>query len=638
MTTSIPELPATIADLPFFVRGRFPRADLVGRCEGDRIDWLSGAALVDQARDLSLGLGALGMRRGSRIAILSESRPDWLIVDLAILAAGAVTVPIYPTLSVEQVAFILRDSEATVAVASTEALGRKILDAAPAVPALRDVILMDAADVAAASGGPAVHRISDVAAAGHARITGGWGVAREFQDAAKAVTRSDLATIIYTSGTTGEPKGVMLTHGNLLANLEGVAAVIPLSEADTALSYLPLCHSFERTVSYVYLANGVSMVFAESIDTLARDLLAVRPTVMTGVPRVFEKLHARILARGAEAGGLQARVAAWATRLAGRIGEARSHGGTPRGAARHAPLPRAAARQANKPRGAARQANMPRGWLGLQARLADRLVFQKIRAGLGGRLRLAVSGSAPLSAAIGRFFLGAGLPILEGYGLTETAPVLTIMSPDDIRFGTVGRPIPGVELAIADDGEVLARGPNVMLGYFNRPEETAAALAGGWFHTGDIGKIDDDGYLRITDRKKELIVTSGGKKIAPQPIEMALRAHDCVAEVVLVGEQRHYPSALVIPDLGALARRVGLPTPADRAATEALVRREDARAIVQAAIDDLNTRLAQFERIKRFSLLAATFSVETGELTPTLKVKRRVIEERYRAVIDELYA
>ena len=604
----IPDLPDTIAALPFFVRGRFPRADLVGRCEADRIVWMSGGALVDQVRDLSLGLGGLGVRRGSRVAILSESRPDWLLIDLAILSAGAVTVPIYPTLAAEQVGFILRDAEATIAVASTGALCRKILEAAPAVPTLRDIVVMDAVAVEVGPAGPVVHRMSEVAAAGHARITGGWGVAREFQEAAGTVARGDLATIIYTSGTTGEPKGVMLTHGNLLANLEGVAAVIPLSQADTALSYLPLCHSFERTVSYVYLANGVSMVFAESIDTLARDLLAVRPTVMTGVPRVFEKLQARILARGREAGGLRARAAVWAARLAVRVGDARSRRG------------------------------QPRGWLRLQARLADRLAFRNVRAGLGGRLRLAVSGSAPLRAEIGRFFLGLGLPILEGYGLTETAPVLTIMPPDDIRFGTVGRPIPGVELAIADDGEVLARGPNVMQGYCNRPEETAAALVGGWFHTGDIGAIDEDGYLRITDRKKELIVTSGGKKIAPQPIEAALRVHDFVSEVVLVGDERHFPSALVIPDFGVLARRVGLPPPVDRDATEALVRRDDARALVQAAIDELNAGLAQFERIKRFSLLPATFSVETGELTPTLKVKRRVIEERYRTVIDDLYA
>ena len=350
------------------------------------------------------------------------------------------------------------------------------------------------------------------------------------------------------------------------------------------------------------------MVFAESMDTLGRDLQLVRPTVMTGVPRVFEKLHARIMVRGEEGGGLKAKVFRWAVGVAGRLGVARSRGGR------------------------------PRGLLAVQALVADRLVFSRIRAGLGGRLRLAVSGSAPLRVEIGSFFLGLGLPIIEGYGLTETAPVLTVMPLDDIRFGTVGRPMPNVELKVADDGEILARGPNVMLGYYNRPAESEAVLAGGWFHTGDIGAIDADGYLTITDRKKEIIVTSGGKKIAPQPIEEALRAHDFVAEVVLVGEQRHFPSALVVPDLEALSRRIGEARPVDRASVETLLNRSDVRALVQAAIDDLNARLAQFERIKRFSLLATTFSVETGELTPTLKVKRRVIEERYRAVIDAFYA
>jgi len=604
----VPELPATIAALPFFVRGRFAKPDLIGRCAADRVVTTSGRELVEQVRDLSLGLSSLGMARGEHVAILSESRPDWLVSDLAILTAGAVTVPIYPTLSAEQVGFILRDAGATLAIASTEIQCRKICEVAAAVPSLRAVVVFDAVSVRPEEAPVPIHRISDVVETGHRRITDGWGVAREFQDGAMAVQPSDLATIIYTSGTTGEPKGVMLTHGNIMANVAGVRQVIPLSPDDTGLSYLPLCHSFERTVSYAYLANGVSMIFAESIDTLGRDLERVRPTVMTGVPRVFEKLHARILARGRELGGIRSRIFEWAIGVADRVGHARSGGGR------------------------------LSGRLAIEARLADRLVFEKIRAGLGGRLRLAVSGSAPLRADIGRFFLGMGLPIIEGYGLTETAPALAIMPLDDIRYGTVGRAIPNVELRLADDGEILARGPNVMAGYYNRPAETSAALVDGWFHTGDIGELDADGYLSITDRKKEIIVTSGGKKIAPQHIEDALRSHDFVAEAVLVGERRHFPSALVVPDVDALSRRLGETRPSNVAAVELMLRRPDVVALVQRAIDDLNERLAQFERIKRFQLLSTTFSVETGELTPTLKVKRRVIEERYRAVIDELYA
>jgi len=605
---SVPQVPATIAELPFFVRGRFSKPDLVGRCEAGGVVTTSGQELVEQVRDLSLGLALLGMSRGAHVAILAESRPDWLVSDLAILTAGAVTVPIYPTLSADQVAFILRDAGVVLAIASTDQQCRKILTAASTVPSLKGIVVLDDVQLAHDEAAVPVHRLSEVVAAGHRRITDGWGVAREFQEAAQAVRPSDLATIIYTSGTTGDPKGVMLTHGNIVANLDGVRHVIPLSMADTALSYLPLCHAFERTVSYVYLVNGVSIIFAESFDTLGRDLERVKPTVMTGVPRVFEKLHARILARGQEAGGVKARVFAWAMGVADRAGAARSRGGR------------------------------PRGWLAVETRMADRLVFKQILAGLGGRLRLAVSGSAPLRPDIGRAFLGMGLPVIEGYGLTETAPVLTVMPLDDIRFGTVGRPLPNVELRVAEDGEVLARGPNVMSGYYKRPAETGAAIEDGWFHTGDIGRVDEEGYLAITDRKKELIVTSGGKKIAPQPIEEALRAHDFVAEVVLVGESRHFASALVVPNLDALSRRFGERRPETPAAVDSLLERADVRALVQSAIDELNGRLAQFERIKRFTLLAATFSVETGELTPTLKVKRRVVEERYRAVIDQLYA
>ncbi|HUF47450.1 MAG TPA: long-chain fatty acid--CoA ligase [Vicinamibacterales bacterium] len=601
------QLPSTIAQLPFFTKGRFPRPDLLGRCEGERIVHTSSAALVDEVRDLSLGLGTLGMTRGSRVALLSESRPDWLVADLAILVAGAVTVPIYPTLSAEQVAYILRDAEVTVAIASTDVQYRKIREAAPTLPSLHAIVVLDPVATAGEPRPVPVHAVADVTAAGHRRLTDGWGVAREFQDTARAVQPSDLATIIYTSGTTAEPKGVMLTHGNVVANLDGIRPVFPISDEDVALSFLPLCHAFERMVSFVYLLHGISMVFAESIDTVARDLVRVRPTVMTGVPRVFEKLHARVHEKGRAAPGLKGVLFRWASGVASRVGRARTGGGR------------------------------ETGWLALEARLADRLVFRKIHEAVGGRLRFAVSGSAPLRSEIGEFFLGLGLPIIEGYGLTETAPVLTVMPMDNVRFGTVGRALRNVELRVAPDGEILARGPNVMAGYYNRPEETAAVLVGGWFHTGDVGTIDADGFLSITDRKKELILTSGGKKIAPQPIEAALRAPDFVAEAILIGEARHFPSALIVPDLAALARRLGVGPPGDRAAAEGLVGRDETRALVQAAVDSVNAGLAQFERIKRFALLTATFSVESGELTPTLKVKRRVVEERYREVIEEIY-
>jgi long-chain acyl-CoA synthetase len=603
MTHAVPDVPATIAELPFFVSGRYPRPDLLGRCENGQVRHISGRELIERVRDLSLGLRTLGVTAGDRVVLLAESRPEWLLADFAVLTAGAVTVPIYPTLSADQIGFILRDSEATLAIVSTREQLQKIVAIASTAPALTGIIAMDGS--AAASPAP-VHAMADVAARGHQQIVDGWGVGRTFHDDAKRVAPQDLATIIYTSGTTGQPKGVMLTHANLAANLRDVLQVFELSEDDVALSFLPLCHSFERMVAYLYLSSGVSMIFAESIETIPRDLKLVRPTVITGVPRVFEKLHARVLAKGQESAGLKRAIFNRAVAVA---------------AARGAVLP---------------QGGSVSLGLRLQSWLAERLVFAKIREGVGGRLRFAVSGSAPLRVDVARFFYGIGLPILEGYGLTETAPVLCVNPLHAVRIGTVGPPIPSVQIRIADDGEILARGPNIMAGYYRRPQETAEAIRDGWFHTGDIGTFDDAGYLRITDRKKELIVTSGGKKIAPQPIEAGLRAHELIAEAVLVGDQRHFPAVLVVPDFAMLWTRLGVSRP-EPAGTPALLERPEVQALFQQAIEAVNRDLAQFERIKKFALLPREFSIEQGELTPTLKVRRQVIGTRYREVIESLY-
>jgi long-chain acyl-CoA synthetase len=603
----IASVPRTVAALPFFASGRYPKAELVGWCRAEGVVSQSAREFVARVRDVGLGLDAIGLAAGTRVVLLSESRPDWLIADFATLANGGVTVPVYPTLSADQVAFILRDSGATMAFVSTAAQLEKLAAAAPGT-ALGTVVAMDEPPAGLGALPFELLTLTALAARGHQRILDGWGVGRNFHDTATRVAPDDLATIIYTSGTTGEPKGVMLTHANLVSNIAGVVEVLSLGPDDRALSFLPLCHGFERMVAYVYLTTGVSMVFAESIDTVPRDLQLVQPTVMTGVPRVFEKLHARVLARGREASGLKRRIFDWAVGVAERRGRALATG-------RRQPAP----------------------GLALQARLAERLVFEKVRAGVGGRLRFAVSGSAPLRADVGEFFLGMGLPIVEGYGLTETAPVLTVMPLERIRFGTVGRALPNVELRIAPDGEILARGPNVMMGYYNRPADTEAALAGGWFHTGDIGALDGEGYLSITDRKKELLVTSGGKKVAPQPIEGALRAHRLIAEVVLLGEGRHFPAALVVPDVTALAQEIGADAAAIGRELGVVLARPDVRAHFAAAIDAVNAGLAQFERIKKFTLLDREFTIADGELTPTLKVKRRVIEQKYRRVIDEMY-
>ncbi len=594
----------TIADLPFHVLGRFQKAQHIGRCAGGKVESIASREIFERVRDLSLGFGTLGVGTGDRVAIISESRPEWLFADLAVLAAGGVTVPIYPTLSSAQAKYILQDSAAKVVIVSTKLQLEKIQEVRHQLPALEAIVAVDPA--AAASASPSVLSLSDVAVRGHARMTGEWGAGREFREATRRFTPDQLATIIYTSGTTGEPKGVMLTHGNLVSNLMASADVLQVNEEDVALSFLPLSHAFERLVAYIYLLCGVTIVFAESFDTVARDLAIVRPTVLTGVPRVYEKLHARIMEKGQAAGGFKASLFRWATGVAQSAGHAEMHGKSP-------------------------------GLLtSLQQPMAERLVFAKIREGLGGRVRYLVSGSAPLPVFLAEFFQGVGLPIIEGYGLTETSPVLCVNPPGASRAGTVGRPLPNVEIRIAEDGEILARGPNVMCGYYNKPQATADVLRDGWFHTGDIGTIDENGYLKITDRKKDLLVTSGGKKIAPQPIEGTLKQSPLVAEAVVLGDRRKYAAALIVPDFAVLERRLkdlGRPS----GARDELVTRPDVIALYQEIIDAMNRELSQYERIKRIALLPREFTIDSGELTPTLKVKRKVVEDRWRETIEALY-
>ena len=595
-----PEL-FTLADLPFHVLGRHPKPLLVGRCRGAAIAGQATREWFDELRDLALGLASLGISAGDRIAIVSESRPEWLLADLAILTLGAVTVPVYSTLTAAQARYILHDAGARLAFVSTAEQLEKVQSVRRELPALASIVAFEPPPE---SSSPS---LASIVERGHAKMMAEWGVARQFRDNARKVRPEQLATIIYTSGTTGEPKGVMLSHGNLISNLNAGQAVVPVNEHDVSLSFLPLSHSFERLVSYVRLAHGVTVIFAESMDTIARDLATVRPTVMTGVPRVFEKFQARILERGAALPQPRRALFRWGVRVAVAKGRIEGRGGR------------------------------LGGLLALQSALAERLVFTKIRDVVGGRLRCMISGSAPLPVPVAEFFQGIGLPITEGYGLTETSPIVTANPPGAARVGTVGKPLPGVEVRIGEDGEILVRCPNVMMGYYNRPDETAAVIRGGWLHTGDVGSLDADGYLTITDRKKDLIVTSGGKKIAPQPIEAALQRNPLVAEAVVLGDRRRFASALIVPDFAALERRLtalGRP-PGDRAA---LVERDDVLSLYQEIVDAINHDLSQFERIKKIRLLPREFTIASGELTPTLKVKRRAVEDNWRREIDAIYA
>jgi long-chain acyl-CoA synthetase len=593
---------STLADLPFHVLGRHPKPLLVGQCRGTEITGLSTRDWFDRIRDLSLGLSSLGVSAGDRVVIMSESRPEWLIADLAILSLGAVTVPVYSTLTAGQGRYIIQDAGARVAFVSTAGQLEKLQAVRHDLPLLEAIVSFDAIDHPS----PAVLTLDALAERGHSRLTGEWGVGREFRDRAKEVKPEQLATIIYTSGTTGEPKGVMLSHRNLVSNMVAGHSVVPVNDTDIGLSFLPLSHAFERLVSYVCLAEGVTIVYAESMESVGRDIVTVRPTVLTGVPRVYEKFQARILEKGSGLAEPRRTLFHWGVKVAMAKGRAEASGG-------HAG-----------------------GVLGLEAAIADRLVFSKIRENVGGRLRVLISGSAPLPLSVAEFFAGIGLPITEGYGLTETSPIISANPLNAPRLGTVGKPIPGVEVRIADDGEVLARGPNVMMGYYNKPDETAAVLKDSWLHTGDVGSIDADGYLSITDRKKDLIVTSGGKKIAPQPIEAALKRSPLVAECLVLGDRRRFASALIVPEFGALERRLkdlGRP-PGDR---DALIARDDVLALYQEIVDGLNRELSQFERLKKFRLLPREFTIESGELTPTMKVKRKAVEQSRGREIDELY-
>jgi long-chain acyl-CoA synthetase len=598
----------TLADLPRYIAARYDRPTLIRRCVGDKYVDVSGAEYLDRIRAVSLGLQALGLGAGDRAGIVCESRPEWSIADQAFLTAGAVTVPVYPTLSTTQTQFILYDAEATVVVVSDDVQAAKVIAVLPDLPTVKAVVIVAPGPLlqsGLAAPVPVV-TMADVEASGRRRLAADPSLDGRYRAGIAALKPSDVATIIYTSGTTGTPKGVVLTHDNILSNLVAANVLLKVTPADMALSFLPLSHTFERLAIYLFLYAGATVVFAESLQTVARDLEHVAPTIMTGVPRVYEKYHSAVVETVNRAPAVRRALFNWALGIGHQVA-ASVLGGTP------VPL-------------AAR----------LQAPVADALVWKKVRAKAGGRIRFMVSGSAPLARTTAEFFFAMGMPIYEGYGLTETSPVLTLNPPDAPRLGMVGKAIPGVELRIADDGEILARGPNIMRGYYKRPADTAAAITDGWFHTGDVGHLDADGYLAITDRKKDLIVTSGGKNIAPQPIEQRMKANPLVAEAVLVGDRRNFPAALIIPNFVELRNRLGgiADLPSEHTL---LVKRADVQALYQAIIDQINVDLAQFEKIKRFAVLPAELSVEGGELTPTMKLRRRVVEERWADVIEGLY-
>jgi long-chain acyl-CoA synthetase len=555
--------------------------------------------LAERVQDLSLGLLELGVRRGDRVAILSENRPEWAITDYACLAARAADVPIYPTLPARQAEYILRDSRAVAVLVSTPTQLEKVRSVRERLPALTHVIGLDPD-----TQGPGVLSFDAVLARGRAARDGH----PEWRASALEAAPDDLATLIYTSGTTGDPKGVMLSHGNIASNVTTCVDLFSFTAEDECLSFLPLSHIFERMFGhYCMFHAGVVINYAESIEAVPANMAEIRPHLMASVPRLYEKIYARVLDNVRTSSALRKRIFAWGRQVGERWAEL-----------------------------SIEKRPVPTG-LQVQKVVADRLVFAKLRKRTGGRIRFFISGGAPLSRDIARFFYAAGLPILEGYGLTETSPVMAVNTFQHHRLGTVGRAIPEVEIRIAPDGEIVTRGPNVMCGYFNKPEATAEAIdEEGWFHTGDIGMLDADGFLSITDRKKDLIVTAGGKNIAPQPIENLAKSSKFVATAVMVGDRRPFPVMLVVPNTTQVkgwAEHKGLPD----GDLEHLLGLAEVRQKIEREVRMTLRDLAQFEMPKKLLLLARDFTVESGELTPTLKVRRRIVEDRHRAAIEALY-
>jgi len=549
-----------------------------------------------------LALRRLGVRRGDRVAILSENRPGWLVADFACLCVGASDVPIYPTLPARQLDYILKDSGATAIFVSTAPQLAKIQEIRGELPALQHVIAMDPD-----ARGPGVIGLAELYAMG-AEVESEAEAAR-FKAEALTAAPDDVATIIYTSGTTGDPKGVMLTHDNIWSNVTSALESFFVGPEDSTLSFLPLSHIFERMAGhYLMFHAGATIHYAESIDTVPANLMEVGPTIVTSVPRLYEKMYARVLENALAGGPIKKRIFFWAKDTGERWAEHVLAG------------------------------ERPPTLLGQQYALAQRLVFSKLKTRTGGHLRFFVSGGAPLPPDIAKFFFAAGLPILEGYGLTETSPVICVNLLERPRIGTVGPPIHGVEVQIASDGEILTRGRHVMKGYFNKPEATREALEpDGWFHTGDIGELDGAGCLRITDRKKDLIVTAGGKKVAPQPIEQLVKHNKYVANAVMLGDRRKFCIMLVVPNFDQLERWAVYKQLAF-ANHRGLIRLPEVQAKMEREVRKMLPELASYQSPKRILLLEHDFSIENGDLTPTLKVRRRVVEKKYQRQIDALYA
>jgi len=596
----LPDEPDTLSRLFLKASAKHNRPDALSYKRGGEWRKISSAQLVERIGNIAVGFHGLSLRKGDRVALLAANSPEWTLTDAACQFAGILDVPIYPTLAEASVGYILRDSAARILVLEDLAMYERVREVLKGCPDVERLIFFDRADV----------EIGDIITLDDVEKMGAELRSRDPQvldSLIDAVKPDDIATLIYTSGTTGEPKGVELTHTNIISNVLDSGEKYSFSEADVPLSVLPLCHIFERTAMYLYIYNGMSVHYAESIEKAPDNLKEVRPTIFVGVPRIFEKVYARARLQASQSDGIKTKIFDWAIEVAKQYAMHLEQG------KKVPPL------------------------LAVKHSIADTLIYSKLRAFFGGRLRSCITGGAALSDDIYLIFTGAGISIMQGYGLTETSPVISSNNPFDHRLGSVGKPIRNVSVRIAEDGEIEVSGPGVMVGYYNKPEATREAFTeDGWFRTGDIGEIDEDGFLRITDRKKELFKTSGGKYIAPSPIEQMIRASKFVSQAVLVGDRRKFPAALIVPNFDMLAsyarhKGLNLHTPKEFCSDPKII------DLIERQVASLTTSLAQFEKVKKIALIENEMTVDGGELTPTLKVRRRIVDEKYKDLIDRIY-
>lgn len=596
------EEPCTLAELFLAARQKHPRKDALNYKKDGRWKSISSEEMISRIENIALGLYTLGIGTGDPVAILSSNSPAWTLADAGCQFLGAIDIPIYTTLAPNLVEYIVKDSGARIFFLENKATFERLCEVLPECKSIEKLVFFDFSNVEI----PDAISLAELESAGAKLKSERPDLIKEFVGAVKP---DDVATLIYTSGTTGEPKGVMLTHANLISNVLDSGADFSPSTEDVPLSVLPLSHVFERSGMYFYIFNGMRVHYAESIDKAADNLREVRPTIFVGVPRIFEKVYARAKQQAASESSLKEAVFDWAIEVGKDYAQKIEH-----------------------------KEQIPR-LLAVKREIADRLVFAKLRDFFGGRLRLCIAGGAALSEDIAYIFSGASISIMQGYGLTETSPVISTNTPSSARVGTVGKPIRNVQVRIAEDGEIEVSGPNVMLGYYNKPEATRDAFtADGWFKTGDIGMIDKDGFLKITDRKKELFKTSGGKYIAPAPIEQMIKASRFVNQVVLVGGERKFPAALIVPNFESLEHYAKLKnldvkkTPAEFCTHPRII------DLLERQVCQLTGSLSNYEKVKKIVLLENELTVEGGELTPTLKIKRRIVEEKYRDVIEKIYS